>query len=60
MDLLEWVQKRGTKMIKDLEHSSHKEKLREWSLFSLENTGFQEDLTAAFQTVKGSYKQEGD
>ena len=36
VELLEWVQKRTTKMIKGLEHLCYEEKLRELDLFSLE------------------------
>ncbi|PKU46415.1 hypothetical protein llap_3264 [Limosa lapponica baueri] len=36
MDLLEWVQWRPTKMIKELEHIFYEDRLRELGLFSLE------------------------
>ena len=46
-ELLE--RRRATKMIRGLEHLPYKDRLRE----------LQGDLIAAFQDLKGAYKQEG-
>jgi len=56
VELLEWAQRRATKMIKGLEHLSYRERLREMSLFSLEKRRLQGDLVVAFQYLGRAYK----
>ena len=58
-ELLEQIQRRAIITIRGLQDLSHKERLRELALFSLEKRRLQGDLIVAFQYLKGAYKQEG-
>ena len=50
----------ATELIRRLEHLFNKDRIREMGLFSLEQRRLWEDLTAAFQYLKGAYRKDGE
>jgi len=57
-ELLEQVQRRATKIIREPKHLSCEERLKKLDLFVLEKAPG--DLNAAFRYIDGAYEQEGD
>ncbi|GAB0205566.1 hypothetical protein GRJ2_003022200 [Grus japonensis] len=60
MELLELVQRRAMRMIRELEYLSCEDRLGELGLFSLEKRRLWEHLIVAFQYLKGAYRKAGE
>jgi len=54
MELLEWVQRRATKMIREVEHLFNRVRLRELGLCGLEKRRLWEDLIVALWDLEGT------